>query len=802
MRFREVSTRNASSMHPTRPEFPDRRFALRLRLALAISLALLLGAQSLAQTGAVEIRLDPAAKKPARKPSPPLASLPAPKASGPLRILLVDDDINYDITPGGARLSASDKIFRDLVAAAVGGDANAWSVEMVEIYKHGPAFERLRDFNVVIWYTGGSYGGNANGVDTLSVEDEKTVRRYLQEVGGAFVLVSPGFLSTRSYSMTWTESANPFLKEVMGVNGFSDLVQRFAAGTVRAADGTSFGVEAKGAVEPQFSAVNPDGAAVVFSAALDPKKTAEGAVPVAVAHPFGGGRFVYVGFTLENIPKPDLTQAFARLLEACGASIPRTMSASPVAGIQPPPATTLRVPPPASASPGAATAQSTAGAGVTDAPQAFAVTGSGRDSFNFYASQTGPIRAQVQSRGVPVVVTLFHPDGRKVDHTGTAGFACEDVVSAADLAKGHVWGIGIRAATATTEPGIVASGSIVVSHPASDRASVQAQLDTLPSRTQVLKAAAPIQVVPLTAENRGVLKATLIGTTTTPPSPMVNATMTIVSPVVMGQAVPLPPREPVPKVNYSILAGGPGATIVVFGKDLFPPGTSAGRIYLDRSAPSYNAELHFTTPDGQELTVTAGAVEDFYNGRVGSETETDPQVSWDGRPLSTRYQRYYVVSVPHVIAQQDTTLTMYFKTKDDRVSAPVNFTYKPPMRDEVMSLPIAANGQLYDSTISSVYPNISLTQNIKRDSFLLGFTGHDTFYNSYQLRNGWKVVSATVKLGYTVGGGAEVVESRVGTPSPYVKVRWYLEPTFLFSSDLSYSIKIHVRGPSEFEPFW
>jgi hypothetical protein len=145
---------------------------------------------------------------------------------------------------------------------------------------------------------------------------------------------------------------------------------------------------------------------------------------------------------------------------------------------------------------------------------------------------------------------------------------------------------------------------------------------------------------------------------------------------------------------------------------------------------------------------------------------------------------------------------MYLTTNDGQFFSRVNFTCKPPMRDAVMSLPIAANGQLYNSTISSVYPNINLTQNIKRDSFLLGFTGRDTFWNSYQLRNGWKVVNATVKLGYTVGGGAEVVESRVGTSSPYVKVRWYLEPTFLFSSDLSYSIRIHVRGPTEFEPFW
>ena len=264
-------------------------------------------------------RLDSAAQKPGtRKPSPSLSSLPPLKASGPRRILLVDDD--WDGNTVGARPSGSDKIFRELVAAAVGGDAAAWSTEMVETYQHGPAFERLRDFNVVVWYTGGSYGGGFDGRSTLSVEDEKIVRRYLQEVGGAFILVSPGFLTTRTYATTWTESDNPFLKEVMGVNGIASLVRRFEAGTVHGADRTTFQVEAKGVIETQFSAINPDGAAVVFTSTVDARKTMEGPVPVAVAHPFGGGRFVYVGFSFENITEALRTKAFDRLLEAATGS--------------------------------------------------------------------------------------------------------------------------------------------------------------------------------------------------------------------------------------------------------------------------------------------------------------------------------------------------------------------------------------------------------------------------------------------------------------------------------------------------
>ncbi|MDP3068659.1 MAG: hypothetical protein Q8N18_00140 [Opitutaceae bacterium] len=243
----------------------------------------------------------------------------------------MDDDWSDNNRPGSdARLSGSDEIFRALVAAAVGDEASAWSAEIVETYKHGPAFERLRDFNVVLWYTGGSYGGGSDNVAVLSIEDEKTVRRYLQEAGGSFILVSPGYVNNLSYGSSWTESAHPFLKDVAGIAGFSGLVQRFDAGKVRAPDGSSFTVMQKGAAEPQFSAVNPDGAAIVFTSSLDPLKTAKEPVPVAVAHPFAGGRFVYVGFTFENVAEEERAKAFKLLLDAAtgpraapGAAAPR-----------------------------------------------------------------------------------------------------------------------------------------------------------------------------------------------------------------------------------------------------------------------------------------------------------------------------------------------------------------------------------------------------------------------------------------------------------------------------------------------
>ena len=76
----------------------------------------------------------------ARKPSPTLASLPAPKAGGALRILLVVDD--WDRSKGSP-------IFRKLVADAVGDNPKAWSSVVVRPNEHGPSADKLRDFNVV-----------------------------------------------------------------------------------------------------------------------------------------------------------------------------------------------------------------------------------------------------------------------------------------------------------------------------------------------------------------------------------------------------------------------------------------------------------------------------------------------------------------------------------------------------------------------------------------------------------------------------------------------------------------------------
>jgi hypothetical protein len=146
------------------------------------------------------------------------------------------------------------------------------------------------------------------------------VQRYLDETGGVVVLFSPGYATNVfGAGSTWEESRWPFLSDVLGIRGGKGLAQRFARGTVNAADGAQFNVgQGSAAVESQFSIVNPDGAAVVFTTSLAAAKKPDRPTPVATAFAYGRGRIIYVGFTFENLETPHLAPAFRYLLAATG----------------------------------------------------------------------------------------------------------------------------------------------------------------------------------------------------------------------------------------------------------------------------------------------------------------------------------------------------------------------------------------------------------------------------------------------------------------------------------------------------
>lgn len=742
-------------------------------------------------SGAVSYE-SPGQAKPQRKPPATLASLPAPQATGPLRILLVDDDASANNHGSAQEEPGSDTIFRELVRGAVGGRSDAWKVDVVKARRAGSTFEELRPFNVIVWYTGAAYGAE---YDTLGRDDEGALRRYLEQVGGSVILISPGYVNNVVYGQKWDSADHPFLKEVMAVNGCYGLALRFASATVEGYEGSLFQVAHPGIVETQFSTLNPDGAAIVFSSPLRSTTGREvsGSFPVAVANAYGRGRIVYVGFSLENIPEADRTRAFEVILGA--------------AGVRAEPAT------------GRTNLAPAADNAVTDAPQRFSVIGSTSTMFTFSTSQPGPVRLAVQYQGVPITVTVHHPDGRRVEHAGVGAlspqdqvrFTLADQVLAADVARGHVWGVSVRATQATAQTGVVASGAITVTHPPVDAAAAKSQRDRDTARAAAL---APKTVTVIEAPSPTLLRE--IAKRAAPPAPArIQPTALVTAKQPVKAMLPPPPAPPqtvggtsagmVPGIAattqfagtppvawYSMQKGAKaGDTLKVWGRALFPPGTPAKKV-MDEPG-SFSAELHIAWA-GFNYVVPMKAWEVTTGGWYhGDETE---------EPKNPTYTRGFECTLPDIGVLDTSPASVYVKTMDGRVSPTDTITFEPIRTTATLGMPIV-NGRLVDSKLADCYSNADLTRNtIARNTVLFGYEGDDEFYLTTQLKNGWKVTSVELKMGEHFGG-ASLTDSRIGTQFLYAKVHWhiiYVFPGFTETDFVDYELVYHLSGPAG-QPF-
>jgi hypothetical protein len=381
-----------------------RTFVLRVFPFALLAAAPIFSTVSPALAATKAVAPDPAYIQNKTKPFPAAAvkNMRATGTAGALRILLVDDDrSDNNFYPGDSRQSPSDRIFLKLIADAVGGDTKAWSVESVKPYGSGPGIDRLRPYSLALWYTGSNYGGNPDNSAVLSIEDEKTVRRYLEEVGGTVILISPGYLS-KVHSPTYGDTAIwPFLSEVLGVRGGAGLAQRFEPGTVKASDGESFNVgKGSATVETQFSTLIPQNATVLFTAMLNKAKKSDAPSPVATAATYGKGRIIYVGFTFENLADADLKPAFNTLLAATG--LQQNSSATASAAL------------------------------ATVKPQAISVTGNGQDRLKLSPSNTRANKVPVKSRGDPVTIHVVYSAPTPSEVTCSAGLppnSCNSIAS-------------------------------------------------------------------------------------------------------------------------------------------------------------------------------------------------------------------------------------------------------------------------------------------------------------------------------------------------------------------------------------
>lgn len=463
-----------------------------------------------------------------------------------------------------------------------------------------------------------------------------------------------------------------------------------------------------------------------------------------------------------------------------------------------------------------------AGNTVSDAPHRFAVSGSFQSPFNFSASQPGPIRVQVQAQGAPVTVTLYHPDGRKIDHQGSGSFSFADEVTAADLAQGHLWGVSVRATVRTATVAPIATGTITVTHPPGDPVAVRKQLETYASRTTVLRQAPAVLIDPATPETlRQIVSAPVreaaagaLVLRAVEGTPMIRPaataalpTTTVAAPIAVGLLPGVIATTqfagPEPILRFDTTRGSVGATVKVWGKDLFPPKTPAGNVM--KAPESFGAELHVAWGD-RKWVVPMKAWENFrgYDNIAPNETEDDEtrfqqyiNGRWYTGTLSMVYERGYTLVLPDIPSLDDVILSVTMKTSDGRSSKPYQFTYVPVRTTATLGLPFV-NGRLLDSKLSDVYPNADISRkSIRRDSLFLGFEGEDTFYHTAKLKNGWKVTGIDLVIYGQHFGGAEITASGVGTESLFAKVRWYIITAFpSFELDfVDYTLVYRLAGP-------
>lgn len=438
-----------------------------------------------------------------------------------------------------------------------------------------------------------------------------------------------------------------------------------------------------------------------------------------------------------------------------------------------------------------------------------------REAHAFYVTQAGPVKVQLRISGASVVLSLRRPDGRVVERTGSGEVVIDDTATAADLARGVVWGIGLRAAQEPPPvplvPGLkpvpprpVATGTLLVQHPAASPAALQAGLTKLRAELQprlnaqlvqakaakATKAPPPPAMNPSqaaqalhdkqVAQQHAVLLDRIKGRL---PADAVNAVAQRIALRVQGHSLkdaeaqaplaltkkiksdkptppaPAPAPAPVPVIQgTSVDEATPGAPVLLTGANF---GDEAG-------------EVHFLVTATRDLK--AGVA--FWS--AGQVLTSMPMT--DGIPAFGGY--------------------VYLQRPDGQKSALRPFRFTPLYDVAVIGFPLTAQGYPFDSIISERYSTLDGTVIHFGDPFwgtFFGGKGDEEFYRTQRLVNGWTVVDARMLDAFgnpgarsNYGAGeATIAEFRPGTNSPFVKVHWWRDAGCF----LEYKIQVTVQRP-------
>jgi hypothetical protein len=505
----------------------------------------------------------------------------------------------------------------------------------------------------------------------------------------------------------------------------------------------------------------------------------------------------------------------------------------------------IKAPPPTVATP--ATAPPKAGWCEDDCllapgtPKPIELLAGERASSAFAVTQPGALRIELRATGAPLVLSLRRPDGRMVEREGSGAIVIEDNASAADIAKGVLWGLSVRtaqaapSAKAARSPRAVAKGSLGVQHPTADKAVVRAALAKAAGDAEASAAAQPRMPAPpavdAAAQTRLAQAANdkQVALRHAAQLTQLKATVPVAALAQMDQRIGLrlqgqtlqqaqaavPPRPviatAVDSSATSSLRAAPGAipAKTIKGGLLVPaaPTGSTQAAATGGVAPVGAGGAAATAAAPPPVLATASAAEGDPGTPItlgGSNFGDAPGevrfIVGNGRdiaaPVTFWSGSQVVTEVPYADGIPVYDGHLYVKRGDGTKSALRPFRFLPLYDVTEISLPERGDYQLAGSD-NNRYQNGTV---IHRGALFWGFNGNDKFYERSPLRNGWVVSGARLNwVGVTPGtGDAYLVEARPGTTSPFVNVRWWVNGSYPQPSfTVAYSVLIEVKRPKK-----
>jgi hypothetical protein len=482
-------------------------------------------------------------------------------------------------------------------------------------------------------------------------------------------------------------------------------------------------------------------------------------------------------------------------------------------------------------------------------PRTFELLAGERDGVAFAVTQAGPIRINLESSGGPLVLSLRRPDGRNVERQGSGKLLIEDAATPADIAQGLLWQVGVRPAQTATglisgqNPQIVASGRLDVQAPPADAARVQTVVQSIEAAALQTAMATPGRAgVDIQAQTRAAQlsrdqtvarrQASELAKLRSSLKPEVHAQLDQriglrLQGQSLNQAQVMAPMKPVSMAgnlraaNTQALLAGKGllgtATSASASTGVTPISSGGGATASAATAAPPQL-LNLSTGEGDPGTPISLSGAD-----LGEAPGAVHFIVGNGRDIAapvTYWSAQQIVSeVPYADGLPAYDGYVYVKRADGAKTVLRPFRFMPLYDVAVLGLPINSQGKIdannqrvNDSRITVPGLFTFSSRSTRQDGheiggvgqFYIGSAGYDEYYLTSQLKNGWQVESTQLvhfSGNDVISGphpadpnhaGAYIVESRPGSDSPYLKVRWWLDNGF---QSLSYGAAITVKRP-------